>query len=138
MNTSKDRQEKRDIENFEDIKMLVDSFYDLVQKDELIGPIFDEKIQNRWPEHLETMYTFWETLLLDNHSYKGKPFPPHADLPVEKEHFDKWLSLFEKTLNRLFEGRRTDEALWRAQNIALMFQRKIKYIRENPDKPLLI
>lgn len=138
MSESKDRQEKRDIESFDDIKVLIDTFYDSVQKDELIGPIFDEKIQNRWPEHLETMYTFWETLLLGNHSYKGKPFPPHADLPVEKEHFERWLSLFEKTLNTLFEGRRTDEALWRAQNIALMFQRKIKHIRENPDKPLLI
>lgn len=128
---------KKDIETFEDIKLLVDSFYALVREDDFIGPIFSEQIQDRWPDHLNTMYTFWETLLLGNHTYTGKPFPPHAQLPIDQQHFERWLSLFEKTLNKLFSGKKTEEAIWRAQNIATMFQRKIKYIRDNPDRPLL-
>lgn len=121
----------REIKNIEDIKLLVDSFYAKVRKDELIGPIFDEHIQDRWPEHLEKMYTFWETVLLGNHTYFGSPFPPHAKLPVEKEHFERWLSIFMQNLDEHFTGQKADEAYWRAEKMANMFHIKIQYIREN-------
>lgn len=38
----------QDISTFEDIKLLVNTFYDKVQKDDFIGPIFNEKIGHRW------------------------------------------------------------------------------------------
>lgn len=121
----------REIQNIEDIKLMVDSFYAKVRQDELIGPIFDEKIQNRWPEHLEKMYTFWETVLLRKHTYFGSPFPPHAKLPVDKEHFERWLELFMKNLDEHFTGEKAEEAYWRAEKMANMFNYKINYIREN-------
>lgn len=121
----------KEIKNIEDIKLLVDSFYAKVRQDELIGPIFDEHIQDRWPEHLEKMYTFWETVLLGNHTYYGSPFPPHAKLPVEKEHFERWLSIFMQNLDEHFEGKKADEAYWRAEKMANMFHIKIQYIRNN-------
>ena len=43
---------QHDITTFDDIKLLVDTFYSKVQKDEFIGPLFNVKIGNRWPEHL--------------------------------------------------------------------------------------
>ena len=52
----------RDILSLDDIKKLVDAFYEKVRKDGLIGPIFDERIHNRWPQHLQKMYTFWQTV----------------------------------------------------------------------------
>ena len=107
-------EEKKDILQLEDIKLLVDTFYDKVRKDELIGPIFNDKIQDRWPQHLAKMYTFWQTVLLGEHTYYGSPFPPHAQLPVEKEHFETWLALFSQTLDELFSGEISKEALWRA------------------------
>lgn len=121
----------REIQNIEDIKLMVDSFYAKVRQDELIGPIFDEKIQDRWPEHLEKMYTFWETVLLRKHTYFGSPFPPHAKLPVDKEHFERWLELFMKNLDEHFTGEKAEEAYWRAEKMANMFNYKINYIREN-------
>jgi hemoglobin len=54
---------KNDIST-EDIKLL-EYFYSQVQTDDFIGPIFNEKIGNRWPEHLEKMYRFWQTILLE-------------------------------------------------------------------------
>ena len=75
---------KNDIATLEDIKLLVDTFYSQVQKDDFLGPIFNEKIGNRWPEHLEKMYRFWQTILLEVHTYSGSPFPPHKQLPVAK------------------------------------------------------
>ncbi len=121
----------REIQNIEDIKLMVDSFYAKVRQDDLIGPIFDEKIQDRWPEHLEKMYTFWETVLLRKHTYFGSPFPPHAKLPVDKEHFERWLEIFMKNLDEHFTGEKAEEAYWRAEKMANMFNYKINYIREN-------
>ena len=130
-------QEKDDILNLDDIKLLVNTFYDKVREDELIGPIFNERIQDRWPEHLAKMYTFWQTVLLGEHTYYGSPFPPHAQLPVEHHHFQRWLSLFSQTLAELFTGGKAKEALWRADKMAEMFQYKIEHYRNNIQNSLV-
>src|SRR5690625_373844 len=80
---------RKEIENLEDVKFLVDTFYDKIRKDELLADIFNEVIQDQWPEHLQTMYTFWQTILLNERTYYGSPFPPHANLPVEWKHFQR-------------------------------------------------
>ncbi|TRX40031.1 group III truncated hemoglobin [Flavobacterium restrictum] len=118
-----------DITSLEDIKLLVNSFYSKVQEDALIGPIFNEKIMGRWPEHLEKMYRFWQTILLEEHTYTGSPFPPHKQLPVNTQHFDRWMALFTETVDHLFTGKLADDAKLRAQNMAQMFNYKIEYFR---------
>ncbi|MEO9022312.1 MAG: group III truncated hemoglobin [Ginsengibacter sp.] len=130
-------ENKKDILSLDDVKLLVDTFYGKVREDELIGPVFDEKIQNRWPEHLAKMYTFWQTILLGEHTYYGSPFPPHAQLPVEKIHFERWLSLFSQTLEELFTGKVAEEAIWRANKMAEMFQYKIQHYRSNSMNSLI-
>lgn len=119
-----------DITTIEDIKLLVNTFYAKVQKDDLIGPIFNEKIQGRWPEHLETMYKFWQTILLEQHTYSGSPFPPHKHLPVEQAHFNRWIEIFTKTVDSLFIGNLAEEAKMRGVNMASMFLYKIEYFRD--------
>ncbi|KAB1064425.1 group III truncated hemoglobin [Salibacter halophilus] len=120
---------KQEILSVSEIKQLVDSFYTKVRKDELLGPIFAEKIGDNWDEHLDKMYRFWETVLLNEHTYFGSPFPPHAKLPVQKQHFDKWLELFNKTIDEEFQGSKAMEAKSRAQKMAFMFQTKIDYLQ---------
>lgn len=127
----------KDISNIEDIKVLVNTFYDNIKKDELLGHIFDNIIQDRWPEHLEKMYRFWETVLLEVHTYSGSPFPPHAQLPVSKEHFNRWMSIFTETTDSLFKGSIADEAKWRAEKMAEMFNYKIEYFKNSGQKPLI-
>lgn len=118
----------KDIENIDDIKKMVNTFYAKARKDDLIGPIFNDKIQNHWPEHLEKLYSFWQSILLDKRTYNGYPFPPHAKLPIEKEHFDRWLSLFVEIVDNLFVGDIANEAKSRAFKIADVFQGKLDYI----------
>ena len=130
-------QDKKDIIQLEDVKLLVDTFYGKVREDELIGPVFNDRIQDRWPQHLAKMYTFWQTVLLGEHTYYGSPFPPHAKLPVEKEHFERWLELFSQTLNELFTGEVANEAMWRANKMAEMFQYKINHYRQNAANSLI-
>lgn len=128
---------KNEIRNRKDIELLVDSFYTDVRKDALIGPVFNGVIQNRWPQHLETMYRFWETVLLNNSTYRGNPFMPHSELPIEKKHFDRWLTLFHATLDDYFSGTVAEEAKWRSNKMAEMFQMKLEYYKGSPSKPLI-
>ncbi|HYH55039.1 MAG TPA: group III truncated hemoglobin, partial [Anseongella sp.] len=123
-------KKRGDIRSMDDIKELVDIFYHKVRWDELLGPVFKEKIQDNWPRHLATMYRFWGTVLLDERSYFGSPFLKHAGLPVEGPHFQRWLNYFYETLDELFEGPKTAEAKFRAEKMAEMFQVKLEHIRK--------
>ena len=122
----------KEIISLDDIKILVDTFYGKVKKDELIGPIFNERIHDRWPQHLETMYTFWQTLLLNERTYFGSPFPVHASLPVSGKHFKKWMELFTQTIDEMFTGEKADEAKWRAGKMAEIFEEKIEFYKSYP------
>lgn len=128
---------KKDISTLDDIKLLVDRFYGKVREDEKLKDIFNNRIQDRWPEHLEKMYRFWQTVLLDEHTYYGSPFLPHAKLPVYKEHFDGWLKLFYATVDELFAGEKAERAKWQGQRMAEMFHSKIEYYKNNPATPLI-
>lgn len=128
---------KKDITTFDDIQLLVDTFYSKVREDSFIGPIFDERIGDRWPEHLEKMYKFWQTVLLDDHTYFGAPFPPHATMPIDQSHFEVWLRLFRETLDTLFSGEIADEAKWRSEKMATMFVSKLEYYRGSSARPLV-
>lgn len=119
----------QDISSLGDIKLLVNTFYAKVQDDDLIGPIFNEKMLGRWPEHLGKMYRFWQTILLEEHTYSGSPFPPHKHLPVNQTHFDRWMEIFTTTVDFLFVGKLAEEAKVRAANMAYMFNYKIEYFR---------
>lgn len=129
--------EKKDIVALDDIKLLVNTFYQKIRVNMVLGDIFNGVIQDRWPEHLEKMYRFWQTVLLSEHTYYGSPFPPHAFLPVEQPHFDEWLKLWHDTLDEHFTGVKADEAKWRGDKMAIMFHSKIGYYRNNSATPLL-
>lgn len=129
--------DRKDITTIEDIRLLVDTFYGEIRIDLLLGGIFNGVIKDRWPEHLEKMYSFWQTVLLGEHTYYGSPFPPHAQLPVEQKHFDAWLKLWYETIDEHFTGEKAEEAKWRGDKMAVMFLSKIEYYRNNPATPLL-
>lgn len=129
--------DRKEISTMEDVRLLVDTFYGKIREDALLSPIFNGIIQNRWPEHLEKMYRFWQTVLLKEHTYYGSPFLPHANLKVEQLHFDTWLRLWYETIDTYFEGERAHEAKWRGDKMAIMFLSKIEYYSAHPGQPLL-
>jgi len=121
--------ELQDIENLTDIQRMVDTFYSKVRADDFIGPIFNERIGDRWEEHLDTLSRFWESILLGASSYNGRPFPPHAQMPIGKEHFERWLGLFIENIDQQFQGPNAEEAKLRAFNIATVFLHKLTNLR---------
>lgn len=58
----------RDLENRDDVTFVVNTFYDLVRKDELLGPIFNKVITD-WPSHLHKITLFWDQVLFDTRLY---------------------------------------------------------------------
>ena len=116
----------KDIQNRQDIEQLVNEFYERARAHEELGPIFNDHIGNLWVLHYDTLYRFWETLLLDNRVYHGAPFPKHLDLPIKDHHFDQWIELFTQTVKDLFEGPTADLAIEKAVTIATAFRSKMK------------
>lgn len=119
----------KDISTREDIETLVSKFYEKVLKDDVIGYIFTEVAHLEWDHHMPIMYDFWETLLLDAQKYKGNPMVKHIQLdkqePLKSIHFDRWLALWRQTVGENFEGKKADEAIVRAENIARLMEFKV-------------
>lgn len=110
---------KRDISELSDIRSLVDTFYEKVKEDDAIGFIFNDIAKVDWEHHLPVMYAFWDFLLLNNpDTYRGNPIHKHLELhrvfPLKAEHFDRWLQLFQQTVDELFEGAVAENAKFRA------------------------
>ena len=110
---------KNDITTREEIKLLVNKFYEKVLADNLLSPVFSHV---DWPHHLPIMYDFWSSMLLGDQTYRGNPFQKHLPLPIKKEHFDQWLKLFSETVKENFSGEKADEVKARAESIASIFQ----------------
>ncbi|MFN8333513.1 MAG: group III truncated hemoglobin [Cyclobacteriaceae bacterium] len=111
-----------DIVSRKEIEILVNEFYTLVRKDELLAPVFAHL---DWPHHLPTMYNFWSSVLLGDMSYTGSPFPKHVGLKIDHRHFQQWLTLFNQTVNTHFSGPVAEEAKTRAHTIAQVFTHKL-------------
>jgi hemoglobin len=120
---------KKDIENIEDIQLLVNSFYDKVKADTVIGYIFNDIAKVNWEKHLPVMYNFWENVLFFTGSYSGNPMTAHVKmhsvLNFAPEHFERWLKLFNSNVDELFEGEKAELAKQRAISIATVMQLKI-------------
>ena len=120
-----------DIQAWSDIELMVNTFYQEVRKDDLIGPIFAGRIaDDAWPAHLQRMYTFWAAILLNEPGYSGQPFEKHRDMPIHQHHFDRWVSLFKQNVDAHFEGPVANEAKHRADLMAHIFMAKLTKIRE--------
>ncbi|MFN6945644.1 MAG: group III truncated hemoglobin [Cytophagaceae bacterium] len=115
----------KDIQTKEDIRCFVDSFYDKVNADAILSPVFNHHSKVNWEKHLPIMYDFWASIILGSMEYKGQPFPKHAGLPVEKKHFEQWVHLFTQTIDDLFSGPVADMVKIRAVTIASAFRYKM-------------
>lgn len=107
--------------NREDITSLVNSFYEKIRQDDMLGPIFNSHIpDNKWPEHLSKLADFWETNLFGIAKFKGNPSQKHITVDknmnhsITQVHFCKWLQLWFESIDELFEG----EIAFKAKNAA--------------------
>jgi hemoglobin len=83
-----------------EIERLVDRFYDRVQRDPVLGPIFNPAVHD-WPEHKRTLVAFWSSVALRSGTYRGNPMAAHRPHPIEAGHFDQWLALWRETADEV-------------------------------------
>lgn len=110
--------------NRDDIKRLVNTFYEKIRANELLGPIFNTHIaEHEWPAHLEKLTDFWETKIFGISSFKGNPTLKHIRVDqnlkqtMALEHFEEWVRLWFETVDELFTGARAERAKNAAQKM---------------------
>lgn len=89
------------------IEKLVDRFYDRVQRDPVLGPIFNPAVHD-WDAHKRTLVSFWSSVALRSGSYRGNPMAAHRPHPIRAEHFDHWLALWRDTAESVLPPRHAE------------------------------
>ncbi len=103
------------------ITACVRGFYDQAQKDPVLGPVFATKIHD-WEAHCQVVSNFRSHVLLGTARYGGHPYPVHARLPVQPEHFDRWLALFAVATRTHLPPDLAATALAKAHHMARSFK----------------
>lgn len=118
-----------------DIELLVNTFYERVRGDELVGFIFDDVAHVDWTAHLPKMYAFWETMIFRSASYVGNPLAAHARLvlltAMGRPQFDRWLALFTATVDALFAGEKAEHIKSAASDMANVIHAKINGVEQD-------
>ncbi len=120
---------KHDIRNREDIRLLMERFYDKLLADESISYLFTDVAKINLEEHFPVLVNFWDSILFQADTYQKNAMKPHVDLhqqsPLEAHHFKTWLGYFIATVNELFDGEKAELARQRATSIATIMQIKV-------------
>ncbi len=103
------------------ISQLVELFYSRAQKDDLIGPVFDQFVRN-WDHHHDILKDFWRSQLFGAGTYQGNGYVAHQRLPLEEEHFDRWLTLWEQTATEVLPPDLAQRAIGRARHMAHQYK----------------
>ena len=126
----------KDIENRSDIDRLMNAFYSRAMVDGLIGFIFTDVAKLDLDHHLPIIGDFWEALLFQTADYARhgrNPLRVHAELdlktPLLSRHYERWLEIFNETVNENFEGERSEYVKLRAAAIA---DNMLRYLDREP------
>jgi hemoglobin len=128
---------RADIADRADCERLVRAFYGRALTDPLIGWIFTDVAKLDLEAHVPVLTSFWATVLLGARSYGGGAFRPHAVLHakigLQGGHFDRWLVLWDATVDELFAGERAEQAKAHAHRVASAFEQRLG-VHPSPDR----
>ena len=106
------------------IRDFVHAFYEEVRADPLLGPVFEGRLGDDWEAHLDKMVDFWSTILHASGRYRGHPVPVHQGIPeITRAHYDRWLELFDETLERVLDPVQAADVGGRAKRMRLVLDR---------------
>ena len=112
-----------DISSKEDISLLVHEFYGKVLKDEQLSLFFKNL---DFEIHMPKMIHFWSFALLNEPGYTTNVVEKHLHMPLREAHFERWLNLFNETIDEHFSGEIANQAKQRAQIIGWTIKSKIQ------------
>ena len=122
---------KRDIENRDDLEEVLNAFYKKVFKDDVISHFFIEVVPLSIEKHLPVITDFWEAVIFNKHSYRKNVMEVHQHIhhlsSIKKEHLDRWIEIFTKTIDEHFDGEKANLMKTRAHSIATLMNIKLNY-----------
>ena len=116
-----------------DIDRCVRLFYAKAQEDELLSPVV-RRIHD-WEHHFSRIADFWSRVLLGTARYDGHPYGVHHHMPLEPEHFTRWVSLFEETARETLPAPQAQLAIERARHMSACFQAGIFPFKDREGRP---
>jgi hemoglobin len=120
---------KKDIATRDDLLLLVKKFYEKLLGDDTISYLFTDVAKIDLQHHLPVLVDFWDSVLFQSDTYRKNAMQPHIDLhrqsPIQKHHFETWLSYFKETVDELFEGDKAFLIKEKATSIATVMQIKL-------------
>lgn len=123
------RWRDRDLDSPSEIAEMVRRFYVDVAQDDLLGPMFNEVARVDWSTHLPKLSDFWCRALLSLPGYDGNPYRAHLEVHAKREftpaQFQRWLDLFEETLDLGWRGPNVERARAFARRIATVHGRQL-------------
>ncbi len=110
-----------DISDPADVELLVRRFYQAAIPDPLLGPLFHAAGID-WGVHVPLLRSFWERELLGQPGYAGNVVAAHRPLlahtGIGQANLDRWVELFDETIDELFRGPVAERAKHRARQTA--------------------
>jgi hemoglobin len=118
-----------DLDDESAVAELVRRFYAEVVQDDLLGPMFDVVAQVDWSEHLPKLTAFWCRALFGTPGYSGNPFRAHQLVDERCRftagHFQRWLELFEDTVDEGWVGPNAEKVKAIAVNVARVHRQQL-------------
>jgi hemoglobin len=110
------------------LETLIPAFYARVRQDPLIGPIFNEAVED-WDDHLGKLTAFWSSVMLTSGRYKGSPMAAHLRHvdAITPEMFTRWLAIWSETTAELLPAPAAAALQARAARIAESLQLGLQF-----------
>ncbi len=115
----------KNIENRDDIKSIVQTFYTTIKSNDLLGPIFTSAIpEGEWDSHIEKLTDFWDSAVFGSMTFRGNPARTHVNLDksnkhaITQKHFAVWLENWIQTIDTSWSGSKAEEMKMRARKMS--------------------
>lgn len=120
---------KNDISNEQDIRLVIEQFYDKVLNDSIIGFIFTDIAKIDLQAHLTVICRYWNDMVFGSKTYQGNVLQSHRDIhsqmPLRAGHFTRWLYLFNQSVDSNFQGDKAELMKKRAEMVAKAITAKL-------------
>lgn len=112
-----------------DVEALLRRFYGQVLVDDILAEPFATIRLNGLESHLPVMCDFWQTALFRAGLYAGSALrahqPVHDQHALTANHFLRWLTLWNRTIDQMYQGPVAEHAKIQAARIARAMHRRL-------------